>query len=246
MLLSLLIAKALGVDGRGLNELGIGALFHDIGILRVPDAVRMKPEAEWTRADNNYMQMHTDLGAKMALKLPEFTTLSRAIVAMHHERWDGSGYPFKLAGEKIPPFVRYVAVANRYDELCNPQCIQDSLPPSLALSRMYKIENKNFEPATLACLIKCLGVYPPGSLVELSNGTLGLVTSINRNNTLRPQVTIWQEGVKFEDALMIDLAVEPELKIERSLRAADLEPEVSEYFDARSRTAYFYAKAMGS
>ncbi len=246
MLLSLLIAKAQGVEGQGLNEIGIGALFHDIGMLRVPDAVRMKPEAEWTRADHDYMQKHTDLGAKMTLNLPEFSALARAIVAMHHERWDGSGYPFKLTGEKIPPFVRYVAVADRYDELCNPQRIQDSMPPSLALSRMFKLEGKHFDPAVLACLIKCLGVYPPGSLVELSNGAVGLVTSVNRDNSLRPLVTIWQDGCKPEDAPVIDLAVEPEIKIERSLRASDLEAEVRDFLNPRARTAYFYAKAVSS
>ncbi len=246
MLLSLMIAKAQGVGGQALNELGLGALFHDIGMLRVPDAVRMKPEAEWTKADRDYMQMHTDLGTKMTLNLPEFGTLARPVVAMHHEHWDGSGYPFKLAGEKIPPFVRFVAVANRYDELCNPPHLQDSMPPSLALARMFKIENKNFDPVSLACLIKCLGVYPPGSLVELSNGAVGLVSSVNRDNTLRPLVTIWQENCKPEDAPIVDLAVETELKIERSLRPGDLEPKVQEFLNPRARTAYFYAKTVAS
>jgi len=246
MLLSLMIAKAQGVGGQALNELGLGALFHDIGMLRVPDAVRMKPEAEWTKSDRDYMQMHTDLGTKMTLNLPEFGTLARPVVAMHHEHWDGSGYPFKLAGEKIPPFVRFVAVANRYDELCNPPHLEDSMPPSLALARMFKIENKNFDPVSLACLIKCLGVYPPGSLVELSNGAVGLVSSVNRDNTLRPLVTIWQENCKPEDAPIIDLAVETELKIERSLRPGDLEPKVQEFLNPRARTAYFYAKTVAS
>ena len=59
-------------------------------------------------------------------------------------------------------------------------------------------------------------------------------------------MTLWQEGSKPEDAPIVDLAVEPELKIERSLRAADLEPEVREYLNPRARTAYFYAKAVGS
>jgi len=246
MLLSLLIAKAQGIDGQGLNEIGLGALFHDIGMLKVPDAIRMKPEGEWTRADHDFMRMHTDLGTKMTLNLPEFNTTSRAVVAMHHENFDGSGYPFKLSGEKIPPAVRFVSVADRYDELCNPLRTLDGIPPAQALSRMFKIENKNYDPAALASLIKCMGVYPPGSLVELSNGAVGLVTSVNRENTLRPLVTLWQEGCKPEDAPIVDLAVEPELKIERSLRPAELEPAVRDFLNPRARTAYFYAKAVGS
>lgn len=244
MLLSLLLAKAHDVKGDGLDQIGLGALFHDVGLLRVPNAVRMKPESEWTKADRDYMQMHTDLGAKMTLNLPEFTSLARAIVAMHHEHWDGSGYPFKLAGEKIPPFVHYVTIANRYDELCNPHRVQDALSPAQALSHMFKIEGKNFNPATLARLVKCLGVYPPGTLVELSNGAVGLVTTVNRDQTLRPLVTIWQEGCKSDDAPVIDLAIETEIKISRALRPAELEPEVREFLNPRSRTAYFYAKAV--
>ena len=89
-----------------------------------------------------------------------------------------------------------------------------------------------------------MGVYPPGSIVELSNGALGLVTSVNRSNTLRPLVALWQEGVKPEDAPLIDLGVETEVKIVRSLRPADLEPEVREYLNPRARTAYFYSKAV--
>lgn len=246
MLLSLLIAKADDVTGTALNKIGLGALFHDIGLLRVPDAVRMKPESEWTKADREFMQMHTDLGAKMTFNLPEFCSLTRAIVAMHHELWDGGGYPFKLAGEKIPPYVHYVSVANRYDELCNPHRLQDAFSPAQALSHMFKIESRNFNPATLARLVKCLGVYPPGSLVELSNGAIGLVTSVNRNDTLRPLVTIWQEGCTPDDAPIIDLAIETEIKIARALRPAELEQEVRDFLNPRSRTAYFYAKAVAS
>ncbi len=244
MLLSLLIAKARDASEQDLKDIGLGALFHDIGMLRVPDAVRMKEESERTSADQSYMQLHTDLGTKMTLNLPDFTAPARSVVAMHHEHYDGSGYPFKLAGEKIPLFARYAAIANRYDNLCNPARLEDAIPPAQALSRMYKIEGSHFDQSALASFIKSMGVYPPGSIVELSNGALGLVTSVNRSNTLRPLVALWQEGVKPEDAPLIDLGVETEVKIVRSLRPADLEPEVREYLNPRARTAYFYSKAV--
>jgi len=244
MLLSLLIAKARDASAQDLKDIGLGALFHDIGMLRVPDAVRMKEESERTSADQSYMQLHTDLGTKMTLNLPDFTAPARSVVAMHHEHYDGSGYPFKLAGEKIPLFARYAAIANRYDNLCNPARLEDAIPPAQALSRMYKIEGSHFDQPALASFIKSMGVYPPGSIVELSNGALGLVTSVNRSNTLRPLVALWQEGVKAEDAPLIDLGVETEVKIVRSLRPADLEPEVRDYLNPRARTAYFYSKAV--
>ena len=246
MLLSLLIGKSLQMREGDLNEVGLGALFHDVGKLKVPDAVRMKPEADWSSADHAYMQMHTELGAKMIFSLPEFGASARAAVAMHHEHWDGSGYPFKLVGERIPLSARYTAVADRYDDLCNPLRMEDGIAPAEALSRMYKREGSHFEPAALTRFIKSMGVYPPGSLVELSNGAVGLVTSVNRDSTLRPLVTLWQENTKPADAPVVDLSLEPELSISRSLRAAELEPEVREYLNPRARTAYFYAKVSAA
>lgn len=244
MLLSLLIAKARNASEQDLKDIGLGALFHDIGMLRVPDTVRMKEEAERTSADQSYLQLHTDLGTKMTLNLPDFTSAARGVVAMHHENFDGSGYPFKLAGEKIPLFARYAAIANRYDNLCNPTRLEDAIPPAQALSRMYKIEGAHFDQSVLATFIKSMGVYPPGSIVELSNGALGLVTSVNRNNSLRPLVALWQEGTKPEDAPLIDLSVDNDVKIVRSLRPSELEPAVREYLNPRARTAYFYSKAV--
>jgi hypothetical protein len=146
----------------------------------------------------------------------------------------------------IPLFARYTAVADRYDELCNPARLQDAMPPAQALTRMFKMERSHFDQSALTSFIKSMGVYPPGSIVELSNGALGLVTSVNRSNTLRPLVTLWQADCKPDDAPIVDLAAEPELKITRSLRPGDLEPEVREFLNPRARTAYFYAKAVNS
>ncbi|CAN0258582.1 unnamed protein product, partial [Phaeothamnion confervicola] len=231
MLLSLMIGKSLQLTEQELNEIGLGAMFHDVGKLKVPDAIRMKPEAEWSRMDHDYMQKHTELGVKMILTLPEFGPLARAVIAMHHENFDGSGYPFKLAGEKIPLAARLAAVANRYDNLCNPPNMQNAVPPSEALSRMFKVEGALYDPSVLARFIKSMGVYPPGSLVELSNGVIGLVSSVNHENSLRPLVTIWQANTKPEDAPIVDLAAESEIAIARSLRASELEPEVREYLN---------------
>ena len=130
------------------------------------------------------------------------------------EQYNGGGYPFRLAAEKIPLNARIAAIADRYDELCNPSRMQDSVPPAEALARMYKLEGTRFDPALLTAFIKSMGVYPAGTVVELSNGTIGLVISVNRNNTLRPLVTVWQENCKPEDAPVIDLAEEPEISIE--------------------------------
>jgi HD-GYP domain-containing protein (c-di-GMP phosphodiesterase class II) len=242
MLLSLLSGRAQRWDEAALGELGLGALFHDVGLLKLPDAIRMKPEAEWTRSEQAFMQEHTSLGAKMMLDIPEFPRAAQAAVAMHHEHWDGSGYPFRLSGENIPAGARHVAVANRYDELCHPHGISGAISPSEALARMYKAEKAHFDPELLTSFIRALGIYPPGTLVELSNGAIGLIAGVNRDQPMRPLVTLWQEQTRKEDAPVVDLTIEPELSVSRALRESELQPEVIEYLSPRSRTAYFYAR----
>jgi HD-GYP domain-containing protein (c-di-GMP phosphodiesterase class II) len=242
MLLSMMLGRSQRWGVGPLGELGLGGLFHDAGLLCIPDSLRMRPESEWTRIERTYIQEHTALGTTMMQGIPEFPPGAQAVVAMHHEHWDGSGYPLKLAGEKIPLPARYAAVANRYDELCHPISLTGACTPAEALGRMFKIENAHFDPTLLTRFIKSMGIYPPGSLVELSNGAVGLVTGINRDHTLRPLVMLWQEGTKSDDAPVIDLTIEPELSISRGLRESDLEPEVRDYLNPRLRTAYFYAR----
>lgn len=243
MLLSLMIAKPLGLNAEQLRELGLGALFHDIGLLQIPSAVRMKPEAERSSAEHNLIRTHPELGVRMVSTVPTIGTDARAVIAMHHEQWNGAGHPFKLAGEKIPLTARIATIADRYDELCNPSRLQDSVPPAEALARMYKLEGNRYDPALLTAFIKSMGIYPAGTVVELSNGSIGLVISVNRNNTLRPLVTVWQENCKPEDAPVIDLMEEPEVTIARTLNVQELTPAVREYLNPRARTAYYYAKA---
>lgn len=244
MLLTLLQAKIHGIDPSTMKSMALGALFHDLGKLKLPDAVRMKSEPEMNRAELNFMQLHTELGAKMTFALPDFDPIARAIIGLHHEHWDGSGYPYKLAGEKVPVAARLVGIADRYDELSNPIRVQDALTPHQALVQMFKRESGRYESAALNRFIKALGVYPPGTIVELSNGAVGLVMSVNRDSALRPLVVLWQEGVKPEDAPTLDLAVESEIAIARALRPIELEATVRDFLNPRSRTAYYYAKAV--
>jgi HD-GYP domain-containing protein (c-di-GMP phosphodiesterase class II) len=244
MLLSLLQARLHRLDAATMRSLALGALFHDLGKLKLPDAVRLKSEPEMNRAELSYMQLHTELGAKMTFSLPDFDPVARSIIGLHHEHWDGTGYPYKLVGPKIPLAARLVAIADRYDELSNPPRIEDALTPHQALVQMFKREAGRFETAALNGFIKALGVYPPGTLVELSNGALGLVMSVNRDSALRPMVVLWQDGIKPEEAPSLDLSVETELAIVRALRPAELAEPVREFLNPRSRTAYFYAKAV--
>ena len=242
MLLALLSGRSQKWDEKALFELGMGALFHDIGLLRIPDGIRLKRDAECTLAERAIAREHPGLGIKMLHDVPAFPPAAQAVVLRHHEYWDGSGYPSGLAGEQIPAAARHTALADRYDELCHPLNLSGALSPTAALARMYTAESPHFDPELLTRFIKVLGIYPPGTLVELSNGAIGLVTGINRDHSMRPLVTVWQDGIRWEDAPTIDLTIEPEVSITRTLRESDLQPEVQDFLSPRSRTAYFYAR----
>jgi HD-GYP domain-containing protein (c-di-GMP phosphodiesterase class II) len=242
MLLSLLLGKACGMDETALQDMALGALFHDIGKLDVADGVKLKPDAERTRAEENFFRMHVEYGENLIKKLPRLGPHARAVLSMHHEHSDGSGYPRGLKGVALPPAAGIVALVNRYDNLCNPPRVQDALIPSEAIARIFKYESAHYESALLARFVKAMGVYPPGTAVELSNGGLGMVVSINHADTLRPTITLYAPDVPRDEAPTLDLANESGVRVVQAVRPSELLPEVREYLNARTRMTYFYAR----
>lgn len=240
MLLSLLLGKTCGMEAGALRDMAIGALFHDVGKLKVQDVVKQKTEAERSRAEESLFRMHVQYGENVVQRLASLGPHGRAALAAHHERWDGSGYPRGTTGESIPLAARIVALVNRYDNLCNPLRVKDALTPAEALARLYRSEGVHFEPSLLARFVKVMGVFPPGTVVELSNGGLGMVVSIHHADTLRPTLTLYAPDVPRDEAPVLDLLQEPQTKIVRGVRPGELPAEVLEYLNARSRMAYFY------
>ena len=100
------------------------------------------------------------------------------IVQQHHELFDGSGYPQKLKGDAIHPLARIVAIANYYDELCNPSNLADAQTPHEALATMFAKLRTRFDSRLLQIFVRCLGGYPPGTVVQLSNGVIGELSNL--------------------------------------------------------------------
>ncbi|MES2831846.1 MAG: HD-GYP domain-containing protein [Pseudomonadota bacterium] len=235
--LAMMLARQLAMPAEDIKQLGVGCLFHDIGKLDIPDRVRMKTEPH-TRAERNLMQQHPQYGLGMAAKLG----LSREaadIVAQHHEHIDGSGYPHQLKGSQISPLARVVAIVNTYDNLCNQPNFADSVSPYEALSQMFAQQRQHFDAGPLTTFIHCMGVYPPGTIVRLSDDTLGMVVSVNASKPLRPSILIYDAAVPKSEAIIIDLMTEPEVNVAASLKPAQLPREVYDYLSPRKRTTYY-------
>lgn len=235
--LAMILGRAVHLKRDELQQLGLGALLHDIGHIEVPDPILAKREA-LSRAEQAVFELHCRHGLRLAGRLA-LSEPARAVIAQHHEHIDGSGYPERLQGSAITLFSRIVAIVNRYDNLCNPAHGAAGITPYEALSRMYARERQHFDEELLRRLIRCLGVYPPGSLVELSDDSLGLVLSVDPEQPLRPDVMLYDPDVPKEAALIVKLAEDAELKIRRSLRAATLPPEVRAYLNPRARVTYY-------
>lgn len=237
-MLSLMLAKEAGISPEDMHALGLGCLLHDMGKERVPSQILLKKTA-WSTAERNFYQEHVLYGVEMARKLPGLSRGALEVIAMHHEFMDGSGFPGGLPGGRIGPLGRIAAIANSFDNYCNRVNVADSMTPAEAVSHMFRREKEKYDPVLMQHFIRCLGVYPPGSVVKLSNDVFALVVSVNPGKLLHPTLMLYDPEVPKEEALMLDMADEPELAIVSAVRPGNLPKEVFEYLSPRSRISYY-------
>lgn len=239
MILSLLLGRAAGLQGEALRLLGLGALLHDIGKVQLPPTVLRVDPSQRNRHEEAAYRQHVEFGTALCEELGMDMPAVLHVVRHHHERMDGSGWPDRLRAEHIPLPTRIVAIANRYDGLCHAPDPRRSMTPSEALAHLYRNESAAYDRGLLARLIKSLGVWPPGTLVLLSNGTTGLVTSVEPDDTMRPTVLIGDLAVPRAEAVIVDLREAQDVKVERALRPADVEATMLAYLAPRTAVTYY-------
>ncbi|MBD9363254.1 HD-GYP domain-containing protein [Methylomonas fluvii] len=237
-MLSLMMARDIQLPQELVGSVGIGALFHDIGHKEIPTKILMKKEP-LNQAERHLFEMHCQYGAEIGQRLglaPAVVTIIRE----HHEWFDGTGYPNKLKGEAISLLSRIVVIANHYDELCNPANINDALTPHEALSTMFaKLRNK-FDQKLLQVFIRCLGVYPPGTIVQFSNGVIGMVVTVNTLKPMKPLVLIYDADIPRDEAILVDMACEADANIAKAIRPAQVPREIYNYLSPRKRVNYYF------
>jgi putative nucleotidyltransferase with HDIG domain len=237
-IISMMIAKSKGYNSRQIKEVAFGALFHDIGKIKVPTAI-LRKTTTLTEPESNYLKLHTKYGLDIASNIPDFPESGKKIITEHHEHMDGSGYPDGLREEAIDEFAQIVSVANAYDNLCHSNIVSEQKIPYTALSHLYKNCKHLYNVENLNILIKFMGVYPPGTVVQLSNQMVGLVISVNANSILFPNVLLYDPTVPRTQAPILDLA-DKEIKIESAILPSRLPDQVREYLNPRSRISYFF------
>jgi hypothetical protein len=176
---------------------------------------------------------------QLASQSGAFSKEALSIVADHHEAVDGSGWP--RGRSESSKAARILAVVNRYDNLCTPEATDATpLMPAEALARMFRMEGKQLDTSILSALIKLLGVYPPGTVVQLSDGSLALVIAPGPTS-LHPQVLVYSPDLSKADAPTLELHKEADLKIAEAIRPASLPPDVFAWLNPQQRLSYFFS-----
>lgn len=240
--LAMILGKELKLAAEDIRTLGIGAMFHDIGMIEIPEKITLKTDP-LTRAEIDFMRQHVQYGIDIGKRVG-LTPGALAIIAQHHEYVDGSGYPKAVKGDKIYPLAKIITLVNDYDELCNHVNPAESMTPHEALSLMFSQHRNRYDPPALKMLVRCLGVYPPGTIVKLSNDIIGMVVSVNSSKPLKPSVLIYDAEIPKSEAIILDLETEPELNISKSIKPGQLPRQIYDYLSPRRRMTYFFDPAQ--
>ena len=240
--ISLLLGKALALSKADMLQLGIGALIHDIGKTELPDRLRWMDE-HFGSTEKQAFQEHVSHGVNLARKMG-LEPATMLVIAQHHEYLNGSGYPSRVQGEKILALSRIVSLVNHYDNLCNPANPAVAITPHEALSLIFTLQKSLFHTPTLTAFIRMMGIYPPGSVVQLTDERYAMVVSVNSSRPIKPNVVIHEPGIPKEEALVINLEHEKQLCIHRSLKPLQLPKAAYDYLSPRKRLCYFFERGL--
>ncbi|WP_165601701.1 HD domain-containing phosphohydrolase [Methylobacillus sp. MM3] len=224
--LALMLAKSLDMTDAYARELGMAALFHDVSKSEIP-------------RHKTFIDQHCENSARMAREAGLADGVVRVIM-QHHEHVDGTGFPKHLVAAQIDPLAKVLAIVNAYDNLCNPFNPLTAMTPYEALAHMYATDHNKYDATILKLLIKMLGVYPPGSVVQLSNGIYGIVMTVNPQKPLLPLVRIHHPSVSRETPVVIDLSEENGLSIKKCMRPSQLPKEVYDYLRPCKHVSYYF------
>ncbi|MDO8704469.1 MAG: HD-GYP domain-containing protein [Sulfuricaulis sp.] len=188
-ILALSFGRHLGLEAHELNLLGLGALLHDIGKMKVPNEIINKPGPL-----NDYefalMKSHVPRGVEILENTSGIPRPSIEVARCHHERYSGSGYIHGLKGDQIGLFGMIGGIVDCYDAVSSDRAYHSGMSAHAALRKMYEWRNRDFHPGLMEQFIQCMGIYPIGSVVELNTGEVGVVVTMNRMRRLKPRVAL--------------------------------------------------------
>lgn len=190
-----------------LEKLALGTLVKDIGEAAIDDRLISKP-GMLSQSEYAVVQSHVEEGLAVLQAPARLPETAVAVVLEHHERFNGSGYPCRMAGANISAAGRMAAIADTYDAMTSQRPYRQAVSPSQALRLLYDQGGLHFDPGLVAAFVRTVGVYPVGSLVMLESGHLAVVEEIHHDNLLYPVVRVIYHGARrqYVAPARVDLA----------------------------------------
>lgn len=195
-ILSLVFGRHLGLTSGQFSELGFAALLHDVGEIRLPKEILEKRNRGLTPEERKTMEKHTQFGAEILRENRAIPAAAIDVALSHHERIDGKGYPRGLKGQELSLFAKMVAIVEVYESVTNNPGAAIQISSSDALRSIYSMRDTFFDGELVEKFIKCLGIYPVGSVVELNSGEVGIVISLKPEKHLLPTLMIVRDKDK--------------------------------------------------
>lgn len=234
---AILFGRHIGLPKRDLDVLALGVLLKDVGKVMLDSELLTKVER--TAEEEKAYERFVELGADILRKTPGVEPRVISVVKTHCERLNGSGFPQGLRGDKIPLLGKIAGIVTYYDHVTNPRGSRHPIAPSKAVAKLYELRNIQFQEELVVEFIRAIGLYPTGTLVELSTGEVGVVVEQNFERRLKPKVMLVLDACKqpLAECSLLDLSEDDKRKqalldsgkktryeIEKVEIARDLEP----------------------
>ena len=221
----LLIAfgESLAFDEKDLVQMGIGGLLMDIGKSLTPPQILNKP-GKLTDGEFDIMREHVEYGQQILDKMPDVSEIAQNIATEHHERLDGSGYPKKKTADEISFYGQMAAIVDVYDALTVSRAYRKRISPNAALKKLMA-SGGQFNQELVQQFVHCVGIYPTGSLVSLSNGCFAVILESNKEELLLPKIRIIFDSTKRQFISHRDIDLSNQHEKERLKIIGAVEPE---------------------
>ncbi len=230
--ISMMIGRSLELKNDLLRDIALGSLMHDYGKFKVPDSI-LRKKGELMQSERNFFNLHPSYGVNVLTKTGNLSDIALQVIGQHHEYMDGSGYPKGLKGKQISLPSQIVSLANEFDNLL----ADERFPtPQIALGHMFKNGANRHAAKLISALVKIMGIYPPGTLVQLSDDSFGKVM-ITTENVKQPNVlTCDTEGGQSK----LRLLSQENLSIKKVITADNLKESVANALKAYSPISFYF------
>ncbi len=232
---ALVFGRHLCLDRESLTAVGLGGLLLDVGKTKIPAKLLIK-KGELSDVERAYMKTHVDIGLEILAETTDVDSRVLDMVATHHERYDGSGYPKGWKGNQIPVFGRIGGIVDSYAAMTSDRPYANAKSSYDAMREFKALSDKHFQAEMVEQFIQAVGIFPAGTLVELNTGEIGVVLKEHQSSRLQPELAIIRDSKKrpLENFEVIDLRQEgepaPTIWIERGIEPGAYDIDPKDYF----------------